>query len=172
VLRTRKVESVSSRLMRHRNITVSGCWEWLGGRTKNGYGLTNVGSRSGGAKRKTVYVHRASFELNVGPIPNGLELDHLCRNRLCFNPNHLELVTRAENTRRGIGPMMLARINGGKKVCKNGHLFMGSNIIRRGPSGRWRKCRLCEKATSERRRLPNGYIARRTVKEEPCTTPN
>lgn len=70
------------------------CWEWTGGRDGNGYGRIRVGGRQQGA-------HRISYELFVGPVPTGLELDHLCRLRHCVNPGHLEPVTHAENMRRG-----------------------------------------------------------------------
>lgn len=70
------------------------CWEWTGYIMPSGYGLT---SRDG---QKTS-AHRANYEDFVGPIPEGYEIDHLCRNRACCNPGHLEAVTRSENQRRG-----------------------------------------------------------------------
>ena len=71
-----------------------GCWLWTGSHNGLGYGTI----RSVGRK---MYVHRYSYELLVGPIPAGLELDHLCRVPGCVNPDHLEPVTHAENLRRG-----------------------------------------------------------------------
>lgn len=73
-----------------------GCWEWSGATTPNGYGVIGRGRRGEG----NVMVHRAAYEELVGPIPAGLHVDHLCRNRLCCRPDHLEPVTQAENNRR------------------------------------------------------------------------
>lgn len=78
----------------------SGCWEWAGSRTVNGYGKMTVGV---GPDRRQTVVHRVVYEALVGAVPAGLDLDHLCRNRACANPVHLEPVTRSENLRRGIG---------------------------------------------------------------------
>lgn len=69
------------------------CWPWLGSKTAKGYGHLVV-------NRKSVYGHRWSYENHVGPIPEGMEIDHLCRNQSCVNPAHLEPVTTAENLRR------------------------------------------------------------------------
>ena len=74
------------------------CWLFQGGLTKDGYGVIGRGRRGEGS----VYAHRAAWELLVGPIPDGLEIDHLCRVRSCCNPDHLEPVTRKTNVNRGI----------------------------------------------------------------------
>lgn len=72
------------------------CWPWLAGRNKSGgHGIAYVGNQ------KSMAAHRAVYEILVGPIPDGLVLDHLCRNAGCVNPAHCEPVTQAENVRRG-----------------------------------------------------------------------
>lgn len=74
-----------------------GCWRWTGQKNRFGYGQLTV-NRDG--KSRCLGAHRFSYEAHVGPIPEGLEIDHLCRVRDCVNPEHLEPVTRAENVRR------------------------------------------------------------------------
>ena len=74
----------------------TGCWNWAGADNGNGYGVIGIGRREEG----TALVHRVAYEQIVGPIPAGLHIDHLCRNRLCVNPDHLEPVTKYENDRR------------------------------------------------------------------------
>lgn len=74
------------------------CWEWNGSLFAGGYGQYSVRLETG--ERKNLYAHRVAYEMFVGPIPDGLVLDHLCRNRRCCRPDHLEPVTSAENTRR------------------------------------------------------------------------
>ena len=93
----------------------SGCWNWVG-KTDGGYGLLQ---RQG----KRYKAHRFAYEMLRGPVPDGLVLDHLCANRVCVNPWHLEAVTRAENTLRAI-PSRLAR----KTHCKFGHELSGTNL--------------------------------------------
>lgn len=107
-----------------------GCWEWTGHRTNLGYGKVAV------TRDQLVFVHRAVYEILVEPIPDGLVIDHLCRNPSCCNPSHLEPVTYLENTRRGIG-------HGSETHCPQGHPYEGDNLYQWG--GR-RYCRACRRA--------------------------
>lgn len=93
----------------------SGCWIWQRSIQANGYARMTV-------KGERHYVHRLAYELLVGPIPEGLHLDHLCRNRACCNPAHLEPVTCLENVRRGQG-------NGSQTHCPQGHPYEGDNLV-------------------------------------------
>lgn len=81
-------------------VTPGGCWRWIGTRTPEGYGQIRV------AVGEVAYAHRVAYELLVGPIPEGLHIDHLCRVRACVNPAHLEPVTQAENNRRAASVRM------------------------------------------------------------------
>jgi hypothetical protein len=74
-----------------------GCWLWTGARLRGGYGTINAG----GHAATSLLAHRVAYELVRGPIPDGLQIDHLCRNRACVNPYHMEPVSQAENLRRG-----------------------------------------------------------------------
>jgi hypothetical protein len=114
-----------------------GCWLGDGYVNDKGYG------RFGTAKGKTVQAHRFAYEQTVGPIPEGAQLDHLCRNRRCVNPTHLEPVTNRTNILRGVG---FAAENAEKTACVNGHPFTDENTVvdRRG----WRRCLICKKASS------------------------
>lgn len=112
----------------------TGCWLWVGSVMDRGYGR----ARAVG-ERKNKYTHRAVYELLVGDIPDGLQIDHLCRNRVCCNPLHLEPVTCRENLRRGDGP---SAICARKTHCKRGHEFSKENTAIRGKGKR--SCRICE----------------------------
>lgn len=114
----------------------TGCWVWQRQKDTNGYGRLRLNGRAGGMTA----AHRHYFESNVGPIPDGLEIDHLCRNRACVNPSHLEPVTKRENILRGGGT---GAMNARKTHCVHGHEFTPENtdITIRGH----RRCRICRR---------------------------
>lgn len=106
------------------------CWVWQGSMYPNGYGRYYIE----GIERLT---HRWMYEQLVGPIPDGLTLDHLCRVRACVNPAHLEPVTQRENILRGTGP---SAIQSRQTHCIRGHEFTPENThVYRGARG----CRIC-----------------------------
>lgn len=119
----------------------SGCWLWLGSICEDGYG------KAGG---KETLAHRLSYKHFIGPIPDGLEIDHKCRVRCCVNPKHLRLLTHAENASLAIQGEN--HRNTRKTCCKRGHLLSGENLIlEKGANGSIvRQCRACR---NERQRL-------------------
>ena len=108
------------------------CWVWLGCRV-GGYGQMGI------SDRKRVFVHRLAYAQLVGPIPDGMTLDHLCRNRSCVRPDHLEAVTQRTNVLRGVGR---SAVNARKTACPRGHAYTPENT-------RWsrkkRHCRECDR---------------------------
>lgn len=130
----------------------SGCWLWIGHISVLGYGVTwtRDSSRATGWKRQSA--HRCAYELFVGPIPEGMELDHLCRVRSCVNPAHLQPVTHTVNVRRG----KAAEVNGGRQRAKThcawGHEYTPENT-RWASSRPHRSCRTCERAKNAHRKL-------------------
>jgi hypothetical protein len=115
------------------------CWEWEGGTDPGGYGES---SRLVDGRVVRFKTHRRAYELLVGPIPEGLVIDHLCRNRRCMNPRHLEPVTHQINILRGYGP---PADNARLTHCKRGHPLDGSNLMKNPKARECRICRLARK---------------------------
>jgi len=137
---------VSERIMRRVAIVESGCWIWQGGTDRKGYGMMRAGAADG---FRHGYTHRLSYETFVGPIPDGLVIDHLCRVPPCCNPAHLEPVTTGENSRRGIGPSRRKEWARTRTHCFRGHEFTSENILIKK---RQRSCRQCERDANTRYR--------------------
>ncbi len=127
----------------------TGCWTWVGRVNNQGYGSINIMGKAG----SPILVHRFAYELLVGPIPEGMELDHLCRNRRCVNPAHLEVVTRSENCRRGDSGLAWALHQRAKTHCPKGHPYDLFNTYYDRNGGR--QCRICrrEHAKLSKRRV-------------------
>lgn len=121
-----------------------GCWNWTGPIGRSGYGIIGIPIEGGENRTKHISAHRFSYEHFVGPIPQGLQLDHLRRNRACVNPAHLEAVTRKENLLRGES---FSGQNSRKTHCLQGHEFNKANT---GIYLGHRSCRECKKLMSRR----------------------
>ena len=116
-----------------KNVRVTdGCWEWLLSLNDHGYGQIRI-------NRQPFRAHRLSWQIHHGPVPEGMCLDHLCRNRACVNPAHLEPVSVRENNLRGVGA---CASNAKKTSCRFGHLYTPENTYRR-PGFNFRECITC-----------------------------
>ena len=118
------------------------CWLWTASTKKVGYGWFKL-------NEKQVAAHRFAYELLVGPIPAGLDLDHLCNVRNCVNPEHLEPVTKAENNRRQVPR---------RKTCKHGHPYGTDNywMVSAGHGRRARRCKTCASIRRKQRYVETG----------------
>jgi len=126
---------------------VDGCWLWPKGKHSGGYGLLYRSVKKGDKyTASTTYVHRFAYENLVGPIPEGMTIDHLCRNRACCNPKHLEVVTNKENILRGLGA---AAVHARQTHCVWGHEFTQDNTYVRANGGR--QCNICRLQKSRAR---------------------
>lgn len=135
-LRSRPIrERIEDKIVR----SPTGCWTWTGHTNGRGYGRIGVDGRE-------QYVHRVAYELFVGPIPEGLEIDHLCKNTRCVNPAHLEPVTHDENVRRSEWFIVT---NAAKTECVNGHPYREETTYL-SPQGH-RACLVCRRIADRRR---------------------
>jgi hypothetical protein len=134
----------------------NGCWMWTGS-IVDGYGVVSRGGHQG----KKIYVHQLMYQHFVGPIPEGLELDHLCRNRACCNPEHVEPVTRRENLVRGVG--RIAK-NVAATHCPQGHPYSPENTyVWRTKTGVGRACRICRIARAYAYKLKKKAASGRAI---------
>src|SRR5215475_10040875 len=108
----------------------SACWEWNGAKTPLGYAVLRMPDGRNG------YVHRIVYRILIGPIPTGSELDHLCRNPGCLNPDHLEPVSHRTNITRGKAAIKAARTH-----CRRGHRLSADSVFTRADGARC--CRQC-----------------------------
>lgn len=137
----RKKQNLTKRLKSKIHINDNGCWCWTGAVFSKVNGkYAQIRMTSNEKKSCLRYAHRVSYEHFVGPVPEGKELDHLCRNTLCINPQHLEPVTHKEN--------MLRRVDINKKYCKHGHKMEDDNVYL-NPKGA-RECRTCRKISQKK----------------------
>ena len=132
-----------------------GCWEWTAYRNKAGYGRFMLNAN------RCVRAHRLAYELTIGPIPEGLMLDHLCCNPACVRPDHLEPVTNGENQKRGTG--WVADL-AAKTRCPQGHAYTETNLR---PGSKTRACRQCHR-DRERERSRRKRGSTRTGKRKPA----
>jgi hypothetical protein len=115
------------------------CWLWTAFVAKNGYGQFSYDGKS-------IKAHRFAYELTVGKIPDGLQIDHRCRVRNCVNPNHLEAVTQRENILRGTAP---TAVNARKTHCPSGHEYTEDNTLVKTTGARI--CRTCHNFNKRRK---------------------
>ena len=133
------------------------CWIWQAALNNKGYGMFGRAPVPGKPGRPPlVLAHRWAYEEMIGEIPEGLELDHLCRNPACVNPYHADPVTHEINCRRGTAGEVAARLQRAKTHCPHGHEYTPENIYPQGNNGR--ACRECTRIRNRGRRLAKSDI--------------
>jgi len=147
------IQAFESRVER---VPFMSCWMWIGNADKRGYGKIYFNGK-GATAHRAIYIHLH------GEQPAGNEIDHLCRNPWCVNPDHLESVTKYENIMRGFG---FAAINASKKSCKYGHPYSGDNLFVASRGGRG--CRMCEKERRLRQNAARRERYRAAKREGTC----
>lgn len=155
------MKSIDDRLWENVDKTSNpkGCWEWRGFTAPSGYGHIHW-------KTRPHRVHRVSWELLRGLIPDGMYMDHLCRNKICVNPEHLEIVTPRENVIRGISP---AALRSKQAHCIRGHLLAGENLyLKKGVHGIERQCRECGRERCRRWKSENPSHKDRRRERDKC----
>lgn len=153
------VDVLPERVARRLTVSESGCWVWGGSHSPSGYGYISSITGLDGVTRN-VRAHRFVYELLVGPIPEGLTIDHLCRVRDCVNPAHLEPVTSRENTLRG---NTLPAANAAKTHCPQGHGYTTENTYVTSMGRRMcRSCRRTHGIALRQRRYDRGLTAHGT----------
>ncbi len=131
-------QSLEARFLAKIDILPSGCWQWTAQLNNKGYGVITEAGRGS----RHLLAHRYSYERAKGFIWPGLELDHICRNRGCVNPEHLEQVTHLENVHRSNSPNMIVHRSG---QCAQGHQIAPENAyFRKDRPGAW-NCNVCRR---------------------------
>ena len=138
-------EKIAATFWRYARPSQDGCWAWSAGFSRSGYGKMYLCEPG---RRVSLTAGRIGYELLVGEIPEGLMLDHLCRNRGCVNPKHLEPVTNQENARRGIGGRAASERALKRTHCFNGHEYTPENNYYRKKTG-FRICRICVRISNK-----------------------
>lgn len=140
-------EKMLAQMLRGFTAIPNGCWQWHASFNDAGYGKIQVWDNG---KNRVFRAHRVAYEHFKGAIPDGLCLDHLCHNRGCVNPEHLEPVTSSENTKRAMRAGFMRR-----KFCKRGHAMTDENIY---VSGKIRSCKPCQDARAAAYYKRTGHI--------------
>ena len=158
----RITRSLADRFHEKYIIQADGCWRWTAAVNGDGYGRIGYGGRG-----CSMMAHRASWQVHGKEVPDDMELDHLCKNRWCVNPDHLEAVPHKVNVLRGAS---IATRYSARTHCDAGHPFAGENLILRSDGGRG--CRICTRLLGRERmaqwRAANGRKDRAQHLESPA----